>query len=105
MRFELKEKGLVGKIKSANSVIDKTQKYNGIAIRSAKKNLEQMQAVARANLFHVASNKENNFHFLHCLTEQRVHANTVRIEQLMVPKLTRMYFRTRRFYTCFQFEF
>ena len=48
-----------------------------------------MQAVERANLLHVVSNKKKNFHFLHCLIEQRVGVNIVRIG-LMVPKLARI---------------
>ena len=63
-----REKGLGGKGKLTNNTIDKLQNYYGLAIRSNKNNLKAMQAATRATLFHVASNKENSYHYPHCPT-------------------------------------
>jgi hypothetical protein len=57
-----REKGLGGRGKLTNHMIDRMQNYYGIAIRANKNDLEAMQAATRATLFHVASNKDNNFH-------------------------------------------
>ena len=61
-----KEKGLGGKGKLTDRIIDKLQNYYGIAIRSNKNNLKAMQAATKATLSHVASSKENNLHYPHC---------------------------------------
>ena len=53
-------KGLSGKGKRTNAMIDRLQNYYGIAIRQNKNDLKKMQAAVRATLFHVASSKENN---------------------------------------------
>ena len=63
-----KEKGLGGKGKLTDCIMDKLQNYCGIAIRSNKNNLKAIQAATRATLFHVASSKENNLHYSHCPT-------------------------------------
>ena len=63
-----KEKGLGGKGKLTDCIIDKLQNYYGITIRSNKNNLKTMQAVTNATLFHVASTKENNLHYPYCPT-------------------------------------
>ena len=63
-----REKGIGGKGKLTNSIIDRLQNYYGIAIRSNKNNLEGMQAATRAALFHVASSKDHNYHYPHCPT-------------------------------------
>ena len=47
-------------------MIDRLQNYYGIAIRENKNNLKAMQAATRATLFHVASSKDNNWHYPHC---------------------------------------
>ena len=60
-----REKGLGGKGKLTNNIIDRLQNYYGIAIRGNKNNLKAMQAATRAKLFHVASSKDNNWHY-HC---------------------------------------
>ena len=54
-----KEKGLAGKGKLTNAIIDKLQNYYGIAIRQNKDNSAGMQAAVKATLFHVASSKDN----------------------------------------------
>ena len=63
-----KEKGLGGKSKLTDRIIDKLQNYYGIDIRSNKNNLKAMQAATRAILLHVASSKKNNLHYPHCPT-------------------------------------
>ena len=57
------EKGIGGKGKLTNNMIDRLQNYYGIAIRENKNNLKAMQAATRATLFHVASSKDNNWHY------------------------------------------
>ena len=47
-------------------MIDRLQDYYGITIRQNKNDLKNMQAAVRATLFHVASSKENNWHYPHC---------------------------------------
>ena len=59
-------KGLSGKGKLTNVMINRLQNYYGIAIRQNKNDLKKMQAAVRATLFHVASSKENNWHYPHC---------------------------------------
>ena len=63
-----KDKGLGGKGKLTDCIIDKLQNFYGIAIRSNKNNLKAMQAAIEATLFHIASSKENNLHYPHCPT-------------------------------------
>ena len=63
-----REKGLGGKGKLTDNLIDKLQIYYGVAIRSNKNDLAGMQAATRATLFHVASSAQNNYHFPHCPT-------------------------------------
>lgn len=65
---KLKErvKGLGGKGKLTNVIIDRLQNYYGIAIRSNVGDLKGMQKATLASLFHVASSKENNFHSAYC---------------------------------------
>ena len=46
-------------------VIDKLQKYFGIAIRANCTTVENMQMAIWAGFFHVASSKENDYHS-HC---------------------------------------
>ena len=61
-----REKGLGGKGKLTNNIIDRLQNYYGIAIRENKDNLNAMQAATRAALFHVASSKDKNYHDTYC---------------------------------------
>ena len=61
-----KEKGLGGKGKLTNAIINKLQNYYGSAILQNEDNLEGMQDAVKANLFYVASSKDNNYHFSHC---------------------------------------
>ena len=61
-----KEKGLGGKGKLTNNMVDRLQNFYGIAIRQNKNNIKNMQSAVRATLFHVASSKENNWHYPHC---------------------------------------
>ena len=58
-------KGIGGKGKLTNSIIDKLQNYYGISIRSNVGDLEKMKKAIHASLFHVASSEENNWHD-HC---------------------------------------
>jgi len=66
---ELKKnvRGLGGRGKLTDAVIDKLQNYYGIAVRSNVDNLNGMQSAVLASLFHVASSKDNNYH-THCPT-------------------------------------
>ena len=64
--FKKNVKGLSGKGKLTNTMIDQLQNYYGMAIRQNKNDLKNMQAAVRAILFHVASSKENNWHYSHC---------------------------------------
>ena len=58
-------KGLGGKGKLTEALIDRLQNYYGIAIRSNVGNLEKMKQSIHATLFHVASSDVNNWH-QHC---------------------------------------
>ena len=51
-------------------MIDRLQNYYGIAIRQNQNDLKNLQAAVRAFLFHVASSKENNWHYPHCPEEK-----------------------------------
>ena len=59
-------KELGGRGKLTDATIDRLQNYYGIAIRQNKNDLQGMRSAIRATLFHVASNKSNNFHYPHC---------------------------------------
>ena len=50
-------------------MIDRLQNY-GIAIRQNKNDLKKIQAAVRSTLFHVASSKENNWHYPYCPKEK-----------------------------------
>ena len=60
------EKGLGGKGKSTNNMIDRLQNFYGIAIRQNKNNIKNLQSAVRATFFRVASSKENNWHYPDC---------------------------------------
>ena len=57
-------KGLGGRGRLTDAMIDKLQNYFGIAIRSTS-NIEIMKKSIYASLFHVASSRVNNYH-THC---------------------------------------
>ena len=63
-----KAKGLRGKGKLTDRIIDKLQNNYGIAIRSNKNNLEAMEAGTKSLLFYVDSSQESNLHCPHCPT-------------------------------------
>ena len=63
-----KGKGLSGRGRLTDAVIDRLQNYFGVAIRQNSGNLKGMKAGVLATLFHVASSKDNNWHFPHCPT-------------------------------------
>ena len=63
-----KGKGLGGRGKLTNAVIDRLQSFFRVAIRQNSGNLEEMKRAVLASLFHVASLKVNNWHYPHCPT-------------------------------------
>ena len=78
------EKGISGKGKLTNNMIDRLQNYYGIAIRSNKESLKRLQSATKAALFHVASNKDHKIHYPHCpVCSDRV--NTIRTVQIEPP--------------------
>nr|XP_047137499.1 uncharacterized protein LOC124814004 [Hydra vulgaris] len=60
-------KGLGGRGRLTNAVIDRLQNFFGVAIRSNTNDLNKMKQAVLASLFHVASSKENNYH-IYCPT-------------------------------------
>ena len=69
---KLKElvKGLGGKGKLNNVIIDRLQNYYGITTRSNFGDLENMKKNTLASFFHAVSSKETKLHFAYCLTAQ-----------------------------------
>ena len=63
-----REKGLGGRGRLTDAMIDRLQNFFGLAIRQNVGNLEGMKAGVLASLFHVASSKSNNWHYPHCPT-------------------------------------
>lgn len=61
-------KGLGGRGRLTNNLIDRLQNYYGIAIRSNVGDLEGMKKATCAVLFHVASSKMTNYHSAYCPT-------------------------------------
>ena len=61
-----KEKGLRGRGGLTDATTDHLQNFGGVAVRQNKENLEKMKSSLSTSLFHVASNKDNDFHFAHC---------------------------------------
>lgn len=55
-------KGLSGRGKLTDSMIDRLQNYYGIAIRDNVGNLEAMKKAILASFFHVSSSKKNQWH-------------------------------------------
>ena len=64
--FKKTVKGLSVKGKLTNAMIKRLQKYYGIVIRQNKNDLRKLKKAVRATQFHVASSKENNWHYFHC---------------------------------------
>ena len=64
-KLKKETKGIGGKGKLTDSLIDKLQNYYGIAIRSNSGNLKGMKKSIRASLFHCASSERRNLH-THC---------------------------------------
>ena len=64
-KLKTRVKGLGGKGKLTNAIIDRLQNYYGIAIRANSGNLDGMKKAVLASLFHVASSKDNEWHD-HC---------------------------------------
>ena len=56
------KKGLEGRWKLTNAIIDRLQNYYGISIRANSNNLDAMQKAVRAYFFHVASSSKNIWH-------------------------------------------
>ena len=64
-KLKKETKGLGGKGKLTNAMIDRLQNYYGIAVRSNIGNKENMKKAIHAAFFHCASSKDNNYH-VHC---------------------------------------
>ena len=64
-KLKKENKGIGGKGKLTDAMIDKLQNYYGIAIRSNSADLEAMKSAIYASLFHCASSKKRNLHH-HC---------------------------------------
>ena len=58
-------KGIGGKGKLTNAMIDRLQNYYGLAIRQNVGCIEEMKKAIHASLFHVASSEKNEWH-THC---------------------------------------
>ena len=63
-----REKGLGGRGRLTDAVIDRLQNFFGLAIRQNKGDLQGMKNAVLASLFHVASSKTHDYHFPHCPT-------------------------------------
>lgn len=64
-KLKKEKKGLGGKGKLTDAMIDRLQNYYGIAIRSNVGDLLQMKKAIHASLFHCASSEQRNLHD-HC---------------------------------------
>lgn len=64
-KLKKENKGIGGKGKLTDSLIDKLQNYNGIAIRSNSGDLPGMKSAIHASLFHCVSSERRNLH-KHC---------------------------------------
>ena len=64
-KLKKRVKGLGGKGKLTDSVIDKLQNYYGIAVRNNSGDLQKMKTSIAAALFHVASSADHVWHD-HC---------------------------------------
>ena len=61
-KLKKENKGIGGKGKLTDALIDKLQNYYGIAVRSNCGNLEGMKAAIYASIFHCASSEKRNLH-------------------------------------------
>ena len=61
-KFKKEVSGLGGAVKLTDSMVDRSQNYYGIAIRSSVGDLPKMKKAIGAVLFHCASSKENEWH-------------------------------------------
>ena len=61
-----KEKGLGDRGRLTDATIDRLQNYAGAAIRQNVGDLKCMRSSFLASLFHVASNKDNSYHYPYC---------------------------------------
>ena len=68
-KLKKEKKGLGGKGRLTDAMIDKLQNYYGIAIRSNTGNLPAMKKAILASLFHCASSADRNLHLQYCLEE------------------------------------
>ena len=64
-KLKKENKGIGGKGKLTDSLIDKLQNYYGIAIRSNSGDLSGMKSAIHASFFHCISSKKRNLHH-HC---------------------------------------
>ena len=64
-KLKKSQKGMGGKGKLTDSMIDKLQNYYGIAVRGNVGHLAEMKKAIHASLFHCASSRERNLHS-HC---------------------------------------
>ena len=64
-KLKKEKKGMGGKGRLTDAMIDKLQNYYGIAIRSNSSDLTAMKKAIHASLFHCASSRDNDYHN-HC---------------------------------------
>ena len=64
-KLEKNVKGLGGRGRLTNATVDRLQNYFGVALRQNCHDLKVMQSACRASLFHVASSKDENYHYPH----------------------------------------
>lgn len=69
-KLKKEKKGMGGKGRLTDSMIDKLQNYYGIAIRSNSGNLPAMKSAIHASLFHCASSADRKLHLQHCPEER-----------------------------------
>ena len=60
------KKGLGDRGRLTDPIVDRLQNYAGVTIRQNVGDLKSMKSGFLASLFHVASNKDNLFHYPHC---------------------------------------
>ena len=65
-KAEKNVKGLGGRGRLANAAVDRLQNYFGVALHQNCHDLKVMQSACRTSLFHVASSKDDNYHYPHC---------------------------------------
>ena len=65
-KLKKEKKGMGGKGRLTDSMINRLQNYYGIAIRSNSGNLPAMRSAIHASLFHCASSADRKLHLQHC---------------------------------------